>query len=100
MKTEIKSKLDARGFAVEVIATAGHIVGNRLDIGKVIEVEKFLIEGADLPETESDVFKSIIDVRAFALETLVTLAGISGLSVSTEQAEIITKYIIGDAPLK
>ena len=100
MRTEIKSLLDARGFAVEAIATAGHIIGNRLDIGRVIEMEKFLTEGTSLPETGSDVFKSILDVKAFALETLVTLAGISGLSVSVEQAEIITRYIIGDAPLK
>ena len=100
MRTEIKSLLDARGFAVEVVTEAGHIMGASLDMAKVEEVAASFTKALDLPETsKEDTLQSISSVRAFAFEQLVRLKEISGITVTAANAEAIAKYIIGDATL-
>lgn len=100
MRTEIKSLLDARGFAVEVVTEAGHITGASLDMAKVKEVFESFIKDLDLPETsKEDTLQSISSVRAFAFEQLVRLKEISGVTVTAANAEAIAQYIIGDVIL-
>ena len=100
MRTEIKSLLDARGFAVEVVTEAGHITGASLDMAKVEEVAASFTRDLDLPETsKEDTLQSISSVRAFAFEQLVRLKEISGVTVTAANAEAIAQYIISDVTL-
>lgn len=100
MRTEIKSLLDARGFAVEVVTEAGHITGASLDMAKVEEVFESFTKGLELPETsKDDTLQSISAVRAFVFEQLVRLKDVSGITITSANAEAISVYIIGSASL-
>lgn len=100
MRTEIKSLLDARGFAVEVVTEAGHITGASPDMTKIQEVFNAFIKDIELPETtQADALNSQSNVRAFVFEQLVRLKDISGITVTAENAEMLISYIIGGTTL-
>lgn len=96
----VASKLEARRFAIEIVAQSGQIVGSNIDMSLAQSIENSFIAITDLPETaKTDVIQTKAGAMQSAYEALVIASQVSGIAVSSTNAVTIATFIIGNAQL-
>lgn len=90
----ITSVLDAKMKVAKLACTTGMIAGSSFNITRMNGLVEYLIDGANLPNLATGQSANKLIVKEYAIDCLSNLCEASGISVTSENASILTDWIL------